>query len=73
MIFLEFGDLFEVVVGDVEDEEAEQDASDRGYYVALAEEESVDRVEQIPHTAPNHNESDHDRKVASKVNEQFCG
>ena len=52
---------------DVKDEDADNDAEKRRYPMRAAEEPHVERIETVPDTAPDHDETDRDAHVASEI------
>jgi hypothetical protein len=62
-------DFFEVFVGQIEDDKAQDYASDGGQGVAAAEQDLVDAVQDIPDPAPHQYEADDDSHVLREIGE----
>ena len=60
------------MVGQVEDEETDSDARERGEPVRAAEKDVVDAVECVPHAAPDEDETDDDEKILREVAERVA-
>jgi hypothetical protein len=64
---LQFLDLLEVFVWEIEDNESDDDTGDCRPEVAPGEEKIVDAVEEMPDAAPDEDEADNRREIASEV------
>lgn len=52
-------------MGDVQNENAENDARDSGNPMRAAEKEHIKRIEPIPDAAPDHNKTDSNAHIIS--------
>lgn len=55
------------MVGEIEDNQAGDNAEHGGVGVAIAKEPFVEPVEHVPSTSPHQDESEHDRYIACKI------
>lgn len=64
---LHFRDFLQIVIRDIEDQKANDDAGDCRPCVIIAKKKHVDPIEHVPRTAPDENQSEDDAEIMCEI------